>query len=362
MWAVESVSLILLVDQLEDIYNLDEAEVRFRRAMATVCDLADRIPSSVAVVSCLEDYYQSLRAHLTGPVVDRIEKDPEAIPLASSRETGEVANLIASRLKYLFESVEAEFKHDQPTFPIPNAELQKLVGQRTRDILAECHSYREQCIATGRIILRDGGTGRGTQIDITHLELAWNDFHTGFTTEISHAEEDLATILAVAIEGCSSEVKTGHWFEAEVEGRMIPVERHATDDAVDKLLVGICNKDSRGNGLKNQITEVVNRAGENTPVIVRSTEFPSSPRAADRPADRQADHPRGPPRRRRGLELAHDAGHASVPRTALLRPGLLGLAEGREPLSRLNSLRTILDLDELKAMRTDILRSHRATD
>ena len=37
---------ILCVDQLEDIYNLDDAEGRFRRALATLCDLASRIPTS----------------------------------------------------------------------------------------------------------------------------------------------------------------------------------------------------------------------------------------------------------------------------------------------------------------------------
>ena len=60
MAALESVPLILGVDQLEDIYNLDDAAGRFRRAMATLCDLASRIPNAVIVVSCLEDFYKTL--------------------------------------------------------------------------------------------------------------------------------------------------------------------------------------------------------------------------------------------------------------------------------------------------------------
>ena len=59
MAALESVPLILCVDQLEDIYNLDDAEVRFRRAMATLCDLASRTPNAVVVISCLEDFYET---------------------------------------------------------------------------------------------------------------------------------------------------------------------------------------------------------------------------------------------------------------------------------------------------------------
>ena len=37
MRVVDGASFVLLVDQLEDIYNLEEAPKRFRRAMAAVC-------------------------------------------------------------------------------------------------------------------------------------------------------------------------------------------------------------------------------------------------------------------------------------------------------------------------------------
>ncbi|MEO6808794.1 MAG: AAA family ATPase, partial [Isosphaeraceae bacterium] len=60
MMALEGAPLILCVDQLEDIYDLDDAEVRFRRAMATLCGLVGAIPSAVVVISCLEDFYKQL--------------------------------------------------------------------------------------------------------------------------------------------------------------------------------------------------------------------------------------------------------------------------------------------------------------
>ena len=47
-----------------------------------------------------------------------------------------------------------------------------------------------------------------------------------------------------------------------------------------ELLVGVCNKAAQGGGLSRQIDEVVKRAGEHTPVIVRSIDFPKSPKAA----------------------------------------------------------------------------------
>ncbi len=110
MAALESVPLILCVDQLEDIYNLEDPQGRFRRAVATLCDLISRIPTSVVVISCLEDYYISLRENLTRPLVDRIENDPKPIRLKGSREQDEITQIIARRLEYLYESLDASFQ------------------------------------------------------------------------------------------------------------------------------------------------------------------------------------------------------------------------------------------------------------
>src|SRR5690606_3141695 len=48
-------ALVLLVDQLEDIYDLDDAPGRFRMAMDALRHVADHVPSSVIVVACLDD-------------------------------------------------------------------------------------------------------------------------------------------------------------------------------------------------------------------------------------------------------------------------------------------------------------------
>ena len=161
MAALESVPLILCVDQLEDIYNLDDAAGRFRRAMATLCDLASRIPSAVVVVSCLEDFYKRLRESLTRPLVDRIEKDPPPLLLKGLREEGEIVAMVSQRLKWLYELAEppALFRDDDPTFPFPPAALRTFVGMRTRDVLERCQEYRERCIAAGRLVdLDSAGT------------------------------------------------------------------------------------------------------------------------------------------------------------------------------------------------------------
>ena len=45
MWALEGVPLILCVDQLEDMFDMEDAPMRFRRSLATLCDIVSRLPS-----------------------------------------------------------------------------------------------------------------------------------------------------------------------------------------------------------------------------------------------------------------------------------------------------------------------------
>jgi hypothetical protein len=149
MAALESLPLVLCIDQLEDIYNLDDAEARFRRAMATLCDLVSRIPNAVVVIACLEEFYTLLKAKLTKPITDRIEKDPAPIRLKAVREESEVVAMVEQRLRGLYDDLGAALRDEDPTFPFPPPFLNRLAGLITRDVLMHCQEYREKCIARG---------------------------------------------------------------------------------------------------------------------------------------------------------------------------------------------------------------------
>ena len=72
-------ALVLLVDQLEALYNLDEAPTRFRAALDTLRQVADHVPSSVIVVACLDEFYAEMRAALSRQLLDRLERDPDPV-------------------------------------------------------------------------------------------------------------------------------------------------------------------------------------------------------------------------------------------------------------------------------------------
>lgn len=349
---VGSVPLILCVDQLEDIYNLDDASVRFRRAMATLCDLVSRTPSAVVVISCLEEFYTLLKGGLTKSLVDRIEKDPAPIKLKGSRDEDEVVSLVAHRLSFLFDALGAPLRDDDPTFPFPRAYLRKLVGMRTRDVLERCQEYRERCIAAERLVeleaeVVDAGAApiAPDRVVTTHLEQAWNDFRSEFKGETPTEEPELAALLAGAIRDGSKELEPGHWFECETDRRFVAVEGHGVDGSVNLSLVGVCNGSPKGGYLGRLIAEVVEQAGEKTPVIVRSTAFPTNPRAA---ISKQIGEliTRGGRR-----VVVEDSDWRAMIAFRQFReqhqadPAFSAWLKGEKPLSRLKSLRAILDLD-----------------
>jgi hypothetical protein len=110
------------------------------------------------------------------------------------------------------------------------------------------------------------------------LEQKWNDFHAAFEAEVPEEESELAGLVKWAVEQASGEVMTGHWFSAEADGRLIPIEIHGPDSAVDRLLGAICNKAAQGRGLSKQISEAEKRDGELSVTLLRSIPYPSGPK------------------------------------------------------------------------------------
>jgi hypothetical protein len=292
MWALEGAPLVLCVDQLEDMFDLGDAPVRFRRVLATLCDITSRLPSAIVVISCLENFFDEVKRHLTQPISRRVTAGPGPVELPAACDRDQVVALIGRRLESLYRSAGVRYHPAEPTYPLPDALVRRLVGLGARDVLEEAARYRERCIAKGKMIEDpfDEGDGQtvvstaSRELDrrIVAIEQAWNESRSRSPIVVPSDEAELAAILAEAIGSCTSELAAGagEHFEAEADDRFVQVERHAADDAVERILVGVCNKAPQGGALGRQIDEVIRRAGGITPVIVRSTPFPSSAKSA----------------------------------------------------------------------------------
>ncbi|HTI51172.1 MAG TPA: helicase HerA-like domain-containing protein, partial [Planctomycetaceae bacterium] len=273
MWAVQGRSLVLLIDQLEDMANFDAdrsvAEIRFRRAIQTLCALAGAVPSSVFVISCLEDFYKLLRELLTGSALDRLEQDPAPVRITATRTAHEVEEIVKARLKELYDAAGVET--DDPFFPFPADFLQQLGGLRTRDVLHRCRQFRDE-------FGRDGAAPPVvTAAPPGELAQSWNDFHAGFSGEVPESDEDQAQVLAEAIAVCGADLPVRPEIAVQRDGRKLRVTLGRAASPSAELLVAICNHAPRGGHLARQLEELQNDAGVLTPVIVRSTDFPSGP-------------------------------------------------------------------------------------
>ena len=64
MWSADRSALVFAIDQVEDLRNFDDAEERFQKAVGNLMQIANRVPRSIILISCLEEFYGQARAVL----------------------------------------------------------------------------------------------------------------------------------------------------------------------------------------------------------------------------------------------------------------------------------------------------------
>jgi energy-coupling factor transporter ATP-binding protein EcfA2 len=360
MAAVHNAGLVLLVDQLEEIFNLDNTGVaQFRRAVDALTAIGEAVPTSVVVIACLEDYFVQNEQHLPRPKLDRLRTDPEPVRLSSLRDRDEVTALVGQRLRALYDEEELPVNDLPPTFPFRPDGLAALANMRTRDVLTHCLRHQQRCAVTGTWSEPNWGHGgrpdeereETKKPDVTGLEQQWNDFLAAARPQVPEDEPLLADLLRWAVERVSNELTTGHRFSVDGRGKLIPITIEGPGNALDKVLAAVCNRDARGGGLGTQISEAEKEAGEIVIALVRSTAFPASP------ATKVGKQIGGLVKRGGRLVSVEDAewrkilalqqfhkGHGS-------RPDYCDWLQQGRPLSQLPSLRRLLALDQLAISR-----------
>jgi hypothetical protein len=267
-------ALVLLVDQLEDIFNLDEAPARFRLAMDALRHLADHVPTSVIVLACLDDFYTILRNALAKPILDRLERDPDPILLTASRSLIEIEEIIAPRLGLLFERQNVLTREDQPHFPFLHSQLEALVNSRTRDVLDWCRAHHEASIRADAISApRPAGTLPPPEIPkpiILGIEQAWNDHVTSPMPE-PQDEADMVNLVAWALTHVGRELPGAPHIDAHVDGTYVQAQFGKT-----RLGLALCDKGSQGGALGKQV-DAFRRMAEASgalPILLRRSEYP----------------------------------------------------------------------------------------
>ncbi len=287
-------SLVLLLDQLEDMYNLEKPKDCFVRLIGCVCHLADHVPNCVIVLAALRDFYEELRRHLTRSFVDRLERDPEPTYLAITRGEDEVAALLERRLEHMFESCGVRHRSDEPLFPFDKAFVAKLAELSARDVLNEARQYRERCIAAGALV--DTGVTALTSPPAppaappSGLKSEWEAFRATAALQVPDDDRDLLALLAGSFHALAHELAEGAQLEVKHSASELAAELLQGGQRRRSVLVHVTNRSSRGGGLANQLEALLQAAkrAKATPVAVRSSEF-SNATPASMLAKRSAD-------------------------------------------------------------------------
>src|SRR5690606_11551066 len=263
-------ALVLLVDQLEDVYNLEDAEARFRVAMDALRHVSDHVPSSVIVVACLDDFYTKLRAALAQPVLERLELDPEPIHLQAGRSLEEIEELVQRRLHHLFDRKGVPIREEEPLYPFTPDDLAARVNQRTRDILDWCRQHHQQSIAAGHIVDTKLEPIQPPPPAPNALAQAWND-HRSASTAPPSDEGALMQLLAESIEHLAEELGAPGAISAKASDTFASVTH-----GEQRLLLGLCDRTPRGGALTREIDGLLARAkkANRVPVVLRTSEYP----------------------------------------------------------------------------------------
>ncbi|WP_121970641.1 helicase HerA-like domain-containing protein [Leptolyngbya sp. BC1307] len=348
--AVTTGAFIICLDQLEDIREMESAEQRFRRAMQTIVTIAE-IPNVVVVISCLDDFYSSLKQYLPKPHLDRLELDPAPVTLKAQRTADDIQLIIERRLQHLYDSADTDISDNQdPLYPFPSETVDKLAGLPTRRVLDWCLQKREESISTGQPPKLHGDIVPDPPLEPTELSQLWND-HLAGTFTLPESDRDLLNLLSASIPQCAQELGGNNYrFTVSEEGNYLKTDIQLGQNTLkESLLIGLCQKSSAGGALLRQIKVFEQAAADYIPVIIRTTEFPSNPKTQTAQKIGQFLSSGG----RRAMVVDSDW------RTMLAIQSFQELHSPRseyqqwlqteQPLSQLPSFQKMLNLNELKA-------------
>ncbi len=202
---------------------------------------------------------------------------PQALNNLLQKEV-QLEELLSKRLQFLYESMGVQYEVSQPTFPIPRDHLKGCLGIKPRQFLDICGSYRNRAVQTGSVpneLIPEFPPKPPPDTVLDELEAKWQAHLDEWQSPVPEDGVDLASLLSAGLEASSFELGASKSLKARTDGHFIE-----TTGGTENLCIGVCNKDPRGGGLHGEVRGLVEKAGNRKIVIVRTIDFPKSPKAA----------------------------------------------------------------------------------
>jgi len=286
MWSVDRAALVFSIDQVEDLRFFDDYPERFQKAARDLIQIANRLPTSIVLISCLAEFYGKVREVLAQSYIDRIEK-AGPVPLIETRTAEEARLIIAKRLQQDVRSGGAD-----PTLYLGPQFFEEFGGLSTRRILElaqkrmreqEGDASEAQTAKPGFISTLAAALGFGAQEETGGAPIEfrdhWDRFVAQSEAEIPGDDDALSDVLAGAL--ALGRQEWGEAIDVSVR-RLAPAEDvpaldltlHHAAGLKAEARIFLCNRTAQGGGLKRQIDRVLALMADKSCFMLRASDFP----------------------------------------------------------------------------------------
>jgi DNA helicase HerA-like ATPase len=294
MWIVEGSALVFCIDQVEDLRFFDDYQERFQKAARDLIQVANRVPTSIVLISCLGDFYGKVREVLAQSYIDRIEKSGP-VPLIETRTADEARQIIAKRLAVDGEGAAIS----DPSLYFGPQFFEEFSGLSTRRILelAQARIREQQGGAAAEPAEPEaksgfissiaaalgfgfGGVGdEGDEAPAIDFRERWERFTAQSEAEIPPDDQGLLDVLTGALSLAREE-----WGRAvQLNARRLELSEELP--AVDLTLrhergfsaesrVFLCNRPTQGGGFKRQLDRLLPVMMGKNCFMLRASDFP----------------------------------------------------------------------------------------
>ena len=295
MWVVDRAALVFCIDQVEDLRSLGDPEERFEKAIRDLIQITNRVPTAIAIVSSLEDFYRSVRERLPCSFIDRIEK-AGPVQLSEARSAEEAKLIIEKRIAQAADTDEA-LPLDTVTSLFGPDFFSELRGLSPRRLLEAVQLRLTGGEDDGRGASNGSGPPSHAATAVTPASMPslspadmqaanaikerWERFNLDFTADVPIDEVELVAILTSALRLAQEEsasavrvtVMPGDWGD-EAPGADVAIQ-HTGGAAYENRLF-VCNRGSHGGALTRQLDRATQMAAGRNPIALRASEFPAA--------------------------------------------------------------------------------------
>jgi DNA helicase HerA-like ATPase len=296
MWSVDRAALVFCIDQVEDLRFFEDADERFQRAVRDLIQIANRLPTSIMLISCLEDFYGQVRNVLAQSYIDRIEK-AGPIALLEARTPAEAKLIIARRLEHQAETCAGGASYPDVSAFFGPQFFEEFGGLSTRRLLEHAQnqlrsrqqaSQEEPEARTGFIstlaaalgFAHDNDEPAATPKLAFDYHQMWDRFQSACEAEMPSNDQELMDVLVAALERAREEWPAGI---AELRVKRLEIAddlpaidisgKHSSGHAFEARAF-LCNRPTQGGGLKRQLDKVLTATRGRTSFLLRASDFP----------------------------------------------------------------------------------------